>query len=437
MKKIIIEGPCKLKGSVKIQGAKNSAMKHVFIPLITNGVYTLDNIPQIGSTQKHLKLVELQGAKIKWANKNKVIIDTRNVKKAHTIPKSLFYYTSGATHIIPILASRFGTCKIKVDPIRKDSGGDQIGSRTLKQIILTLEKCGVSCKRSTSDVLEFKNESEENFVFDVPVNSFSASVLSLFCALFKKGKSKIRNCTSVCEFWDIVNFLTSAGAKIEVNSNDLMVTGPAKLHSIIYKNMSDVHDFVTFLSAALSTNSDIKFTGIDYSKMRLEYMEKTTDKMNIEVDYGNNSAHVLPQLTKIKSYKIFAGQAPKFVTEWQVLFSPLLTQIRGTTKVVETMYSNRMQHWNEMKKMGANYKFYKDAKYPEQNGMPRAVRITGPQKLKGAKVIANDVRSGAALVISGLIATGKTQVSGVEHIQRGYENLVERLQKLGATIKYS
>lgn len=119
-----------------------------------------------------------------------------------------------------------------------------------------------------------------------------------------------------------------------------------------------------------------------------------------------------------------------FITEWQVLISPLLTQIQGRSSVVETFYANRMQHWNEMAKMGAKSNFFRNPEYPEVENQPRAVRIKGPQKLHGATVKAKDVRTGAALIISDLIAKGKTTINNTEHIDRGYVDIVERFKIL-------
>lgn len=420
---------------VKIQGAKNSAMKHVFIPLITNDKYNLKMIPRISTINKLLKIVNLQGGKTSWTKENVLEIDTRNVSGSHPIPEDLFYNTSGGINPIPIIASRFGKCEVEINPERKDRGGDQIGSRNLEEIIKTLRLCGIATSKKSNNILEFKLIDNSGFVFDVPVKSFSATIIALFSALFKKGRSIVKNPTTVAEFSDIINFLISAGAKIKLNKDELIIEGQTKLKGVTYENMPDVNDFITFLSAALATNSELKFLGIDYKKMKLDALMSTTQKMNIQIEFEKNTACVFPQLNKIKPTKILAGTHPLFVTEWQVLFSPLLTQIRGESEVIETLYANRMQHWNEMKKMGANFKFFIDPNYPEVEKQPRAVKVVGPQELHGSIVNARDVRTGAALVISGLIAKGKTEILEVEHLERGYENLVGRFKLLGADIK--
>jgi UDP-N-acetylglucosamine 1-carboxyvinyltransferase len=436
MRKIVIDGPTTLKGKVEIQGAKNSAMKHVVIPLISNGKYKLTNIPRISSIDNLLQIVGLQGVKYLWTEPNSLEFDSSQVTLSTQIPKELFYHTSGGAYPIPILVSRFGKCALETNPERSDYGGDQIGSRTLEMIRQTLRNLGIESKY-ISNILEFSLKSLDALTYKVPNGSFMASVLATFAMLFKKGKSKMVNFSRTVEFKDILDLLIIAGAKIKFDNNDLYIYGPTELKSFNYKNMPDVHDFVTFLSAALSTNSELSIENIDYSKMNLEKLDKKLREMNVKIQFNKYSTTVASQLHLIKSVEILAGQPPIFTTEWQVLLSPLLTQISGTSSVVESFYSDRMEHWLKLGKMGAKYEFFKNPKYPEVDGQPRAVKVFGPQKLHGAKVEAKDVRSGAALVIAGLIAGGKTEITGIENIERGYEDLVVRFEKLGANIKYS
>lgn len=427
---IEITGPDKLRGKVKIQGAKNSAMKHIFIPLISEGKYTLDNIPKIGSIDKHLDLIKLFGSKAKWTTGHSVEIDTTNIKKYPKIPKELIYYTSGGNHIIPIIASKFGHIEVELDSKRADYGGDQIGSRNFDDVIKTLKMCGIRSKLKKSSIV-FEIESFEPFIFNVPVHSFTATILALFSSLFKNGKSYIKNFTQVNEFNNILEFLVNAGAKISKRRNILEVLGPSKLNPIKHKNMNDPHDLVTWLIAALATNSKLEIDGIDFKKMRLHTLEKYLLKMNIDVDLKNSSTIVKPQIRSIKPIDIVAGQFPLFTTEWQVLIAPLLTQLNGRSTVTETFFANRMRHWDELAKMGIEFTYIKTQKYPEINNNPRAVEVFGPQILNGATVNALDVRTGASLIISALLANGKTVIKNTENIERGYEDITKRLKKLG------
>lgn len=436
MSHLTILGPSKLKGKIKIQGAKNSAMKHVFIPLITEDLYTLKNIPKIGSIDNHLELMRLLGSDVNWLSQDTLTIDSRKISKPTLIPKNLMYYTSGASQIIPLITSKFGVCKIEIDSMRHDYGGDQIGSRNFADILTTLKHCGITTTKKDS-LLTFSLTSTAAFKFTVPNSSFTATILATFSALFKKGKSVIAKYTSVPEFADIVNYLIAAGAKIVKTPNLLTIYGPTNIKGISYTNMYDPHDLVTWIVASLSTNSKLTIEGVEYAKMKLDALEKTLMAMNVLIDLRSFTTTIQPQLAKIKPVNISAGQYPMFTTEWQVLFSPLLTQIAGESTVVETFFANRMQHWNELKKMGVHVNFFEIPNHPQENNHPRAVSVTGPQQLSGTKVVALDVRTGAALVVAGLIANGKTYITNIDNIERGYANIVERLTRLGVAASYS
>lgn len=435
MSSFIINGPASLNGSVKVQGAKNSAMKHIFIPLISEGEYLLKNIPRIGSIDNHIRLIKAQGAKVKWMGKNSLKINSKYISKPGLISKDLLYYTSDANKLIPILALKYGKCIIEIDPERSDRGGDQIGSRRFNDIFPTLNDLGIEHKYKNPRHIIFTCTSYKAFKYNAPIPSFTISVLALFSALFKKGKSELSNYTKVKEFFDIIDFLLKAGAKIKILKDKIVIEGPTKLKNVSFTNMYDVHDLVTWISAGLSTNSKLKIIGCQYKKMGLDPLEKIFKEMNAKINLQSSIIDLIPQLDKLKPVKIIAGFYPDFVTEWQVLISPLLTQINGESHVVETLFSNRMQHWNEMAKMGTVFDYFKHPKYPESEGKPRAVKVIGPQQLFGAEVEASDVRTGAALIITSLIANRKTKINNIEHILRGYEDIDKRLKFLGVNIK--
>lgn len=434
MRKIIINGPCKLNGTVQIQGAKNAAIRHLLIPLLTNDKFVFKNIPNIGTSHKMLEIVKLQGGQVKWTSKNTVEVNTKNVKISKTIPADIFFNTSGGIVAIPILASRFGQCKIEKEGERKDYGGDQIGSRKMEAVIKTLKCIGIDFKE-TKDYLIFNKVSNKPFFYEIPVYSYAASVMAVFCALFNKGISQITKYTSEVEFFDVLELLKKAGAEIDITKEKIKIHGERNIKGVNYTNMSDRHDFATFLSAALSTDSKITLTNLDYEKMKLDALNDVVKQMNIRLKFKNNSCFINSDLSKLKPVKIIAGRYPNFQTEWQVLFSPLLTQVKGKSKVVDTIFTKRMGHWEELKKMGAKFQYFKVKEYPEEGNKPRAVKVFGHINLKGAKVTAKDVRSGAALVIAALTAKGKTEITGIEHIERGYEDIVGRFRKLGADIK--
>jgi len=158
MKRIIINGPNKLSGSVNIQGAKNIANKLIFLPLFTNEICTIKNVPRIGTIETVLRILKRANVSTKWIDK-------------HTIPSDLFLHTSAGIHAIPIIASKFEKCIIQKEDSRDDYGGDQIGSRKIDYIIKTLEECGISCKE-TSNLFIFQKESNKPFTYNIPDDRF-------------------------------------------------------------------------------------------------------------------------------------------------------------------------------------------------------------------------------------------------------------------------
>jgi len=264
----------------------------------------------------------------------------------------------------------------------------------------------------------------------------------MFCALFRKGVSKLVDFTTDPEFSDVISMLRKMGANIIIRNNVLYINGKSRLKGVEYTTVNDRNDFITLLSAALTTNSQIEICGVDYKRMKLDALDKVAKRMNIRIEYKNRSCIMNTELNKMKTTTIKAGRYPDLQTEWQVLFAPLLTQITGTSRTIELLYPNRMQHWKELEKMGACYEFYKSKikpEFPHSDSMiknpPNAVKVFGPIQLHGARVKALDVRAGAAMIIAGLAAHGRTEITNVDQIERGYENIIRRLQSLGANIQ--
>ena len=434
--KYTVFGSAKLAGRVQVQGAKNSAMKHVIIPLLTNGKFILRNIPEISSTKKIAEILRLQGAEVKWPTGNVVEIDTSKVEKPVEIMSDLFYHTSGGILLIPILVNRFGYCEIK-GPRRTDTGGDKIG-RSMVRVNERLKEMGIKhCVKNES--VYYSLERKSPIKYKVPKKSFGVSVLATFTALMRRGKSEIVGPCSVAEFEDVINILQKMGARIKYMSDRLIVWGGKHLKGVVYENMHDRHDFITFLSAGLCTESEIEIENVDYQSMKLDCLEDFLYQAGIKVQFNKKTNRCFLRKNKLrglKPVKIVAKEYPDFVTEWQVIMSPLLGLISGVSEVVEGYFTNRMRQWEELTKFGAKYRFIKHPDYPEEGGNPRCVRIFGGVRYKGAKVEAKNVRAGAAMLIAGLAGEGKTViVDEGGNIDRGYENLDGRLRSLGANIK--
>lgn len=428
-----IHGPSKLSGTVHVQGAKNSAMKHVFMPFLAKGKFRFDNIPKITSVENLLQINSLFSVKSSWHD-NCLDIDSSNLTLKSEIPAKLFYHTSGAVQLIPVLTNLSGECIIEGNN-RDDPGGDQIG-RTMDNYHSLLNKIGITFEHKNNRCIYHLSDTKN---FDVTVNnqSYGESVMMLLAALGRLGSSRIRNITQSTNFYDTINILQKMGANLSFEKEDLVVQGQSPLLSVDYQNMGDQHDLASWVAIALTTESEISIEGVDYQQMQLQPLETflhQIDAKNIDL---HSSTIKIPQILRkdLLPTKILAADYPNFITEWQVLFSPLLAQINGESQVVEGWYVDRMRHWLQLQKMGASYEFFSHPDYPEKDGLPRAVKINGKEYLYGAEVEGHDLRTTAALIIAGLSANGKTVVLDQEdNLKRGYENLPQKLISLGANI---
>jgi UDP-N-acetylglucosamine 1-carboxyvinyltransferase len=404
------------------------------LAVLGNSPSLLHNVPRIGTCTNLADLIARHGADREWVGNNSLKISPNKLDPSIVFDEKEFYYTSGAIHLIPVIASKNGKYTVPYPTERGNIGGDNIGSRQIKYVIEQMRNCGIESKRQ-GDKLVFKSVSNKPFKYEVPVRSYAASLNSLIAALFKKGVSKIINYTTDIEFKSVLKYLQKMGADIEIGKDILTVDGSSELKGAEFTNPSDRNGFGTWVALALASNSEIKITNVDYDAMGLEAMEEVIDEMGAELDYEDSTCIVRKHDWKLKPVNIFANRYPDFQTEWQVVFAPLLTQIDGVSTVTENIYDNRLQHYDQLAKMGAEFEYFKDPRVPENEGTPRAVRVKGPTPLRGAKLRANDLRGGACMVIAGLIAKGESEIFEIEHIFRGYENFVDRLKKIGADIE--
>lgn len=434
MEKLIIKGGNELSGGVNIQYSKNIAMKIILIPLIKEGVYTFKNIPKITSITNLIQLLELFNCKVAWTEENNLKVDSTKLKHDVTIPDEIFSHTSGAILAVQIISSRFGKCTFEKRDF-SNIGGDNIGSRQLQITFDQVKNYGMDVEIK-KNLITFIQKDRSGFNYTIPDSSYGISVGALFCALFKDTESKLENITQHTDFPIIIDILKSLGVEIDKKENDstLYVNPINKIdtqRTIV--DVADLHDFATLLSAGLCTESEITIKNFNYFAMAGELLEDYLNRLNVKYKIKNSDFILERNLIKeLKPIDIVASMYPSFITEWQVLFSPLFARLPGRSSVVELWFNNRLSHWEELKKMGAIFNYLPNRQNRENK--PFALQINGVENLKGSKVIANDLRCGGALVVAGLSAEGVTEITGVEHILRGYENLPERLNSLGADI---
>ena len=417
MEKFVVHGPCRLQGEVTISGAKNAAVAILPATLLVKGKCHLENVPNISDIRSYCKILESLGSKIEYISENEMIIDNSEVNSAIasydlTSKFRASYYLLGA------LIGRFDKVQIGLP------GGCKLGARPIDQHIKALKKLGAKVIVRNGNVYASKSEplKGSNIFFDVV--SVGATMNSILAATLTEGTTTIENVAKEPHIVDLANFLNSMGAKIKGAGTDtIKITGVKELHQkSSYSIVPDQIETGTFMVAAAATKGDVLI-----NNCIPKHVEPITAKLveaGATVEEFESSIRVTMD-KRPTSISIKTMPYPGFPTDMQPQTSLLLTLGDSTGTIIETIWESRFQYTDELNKMGADI---------SAHGSTAVFK--GVDKLYGAPVKAHDLRAGAAMIIAGLVAQGETEISDIHHIQRGYENIIDKFAKLGAKIDY-
>ena len=413
MKQMIIEGNRKLTGTIEIGGAKNSAVALIPASILASGISTIKNVPNISDRDALIDILNILNCKTKI--KNDVLeIDTTNLKNTlidehHSSRLRASYYFMGA------LLGKEKQVEIYIP------GGCNIGSRPIDIHLDGFKSLGAEVIKHGN---KYPLKADKLIGTDIYLKfqSVGATINIMYASIFAEGATIIHNAAKEIEIVNIADYLKNMGANIEGAGTDtITIIGVKKLHGGEITVIPDRIEAGTYiiLGALIGENLCIK-------NIIPKHIESLTNKLK---DMGSNISInddniIISKVNNLKPINIKTLVYPGFPTDIGQPMSVLLTQGCGTSLFEETIWENRMGHIPSLIKMGANIKV---------NGM--SAIINGPTKLKGCEVIATDLRGGAALVLAGLIAEGTTIINDVEHILRGYENIVEKLKQVGAKIE--
>ncbi len=415
MDKIVINGGKRLCGDVKISGSKNAALPILIATLLTDGKCVIDNVPELEDINTVVALLKHLGKKIK-KEKNKITI-TGNGKLRTDAPYKLVSKMRASVLVAGPLLARFKKAEIPLP------GGCAIGIRPINIHLDGLAKLGAKHFVSGGNVKLTANKLKgTQIVLDFP--SVGATENLLMTATVISGKTIIKNTAVEPEITDLANFLVKMGANIKgIGSKTLEINGVKKLTGCSegYKIISDRIETGTFIVASSITSGDIKISNAIF-----EHNESLIEKIKhagAKISTANKILRVKGS-KKIKSVDAATQVYPGFATDVQPLWMALMSIASGESIITETIFENRLQAVAEFIKMGADIKI-----------KGNAAIIKGVKNLTGAKVVASDLRAAAALILAGLSAKGRTEITGLEYLDRGYENIVRKLKKLGADIK--
>ena len=415
MSKLIINGQKTLTGEVEISGAKNSAVALVPASILSDGEVTIDNIPDISDISALNEILKYLGAKVKLKN-GTITIDSSTIENKE-IPEKISKKLRASYYFMAALLGKYKKVEMYFP------GGCKIGSRPIDQTLKAFEKLGAKIVEKGNKYTITAEELVGNTIYlDMP--SVGATINTLLASCKAKGVTIIGNAAKEPEIVNVATFLNQMGARIKgAGTSEITVEGVEKLGSCYTEVIPDRIETGTYIIAGALIGNNLRIENVIP-----EHVESLTSKL-IEMGVPiiiKPSTIIVSKVNNLKPVNIKTLGYPGFPTDLQQPITTLLTKCKGKSTLIETIYENRFQNVFYLNKMGANINI---------NG--NKIEIIGPSKLTGAKVTATDLRAGACLILAALSATGVTEINEVEHVLRGYENIVEKLSKVGAKISLS
>lgn len=414
MDKFIIEGNTVLKGEVEISGAKNAAVAILPATLLVNGITTLENVPNISDVKILCEIMEQLGAKISWLTNHSLTVDTTSITNTNA-PLDMTSKFRASYYLIGSLLGRCQSAQVGLP------GGCNLGARPIDQHIKGFEALGATVDVSQGKITA-KAKKLEGAPIYFDVVSVGATINLLLASVLAEGTTVLDNVAKEPHIVDVANFLNSVGADIRGAGTDtIKINGVKSLNgNHTYSVVPDQIETGTFMCAAMASHGDILI-----KNCIPEHMDSLTAKIlemggiveikddTIRVKYDN----------KMDPVNIKTAPYPGFPTDLQPQIGIDLCLANGTSIINERIWESRFQYTAELNKMGAKI-----------TAQGTTAIFEGVDKLVGAPIYATDLRAGAALLIAGIVADGKTELYNIHYIDRGYEHIEEKFKKLGAKI---
>ncbi|MBQ8427395.1 MAG: UDP-N-acetylglucosamine 1-carboxyvinyltransferase [Clostridia bacterium] len=413
MEKYVINGGRSLSGKLKIESAKNAVLPILAASILTDEEVVIMSCPKIKDVLNMIKILNHLGVKTEFCQDN-LVIDSSGLN-SYTLPLSLTGELRSSVFMMGSLLSRVRKARLSYP------GGCDIGLRPLDIHINALTDLGVSVTEVCGQLICTADKIRGREIYlDYP--SVGATENAMLTAVLAEGKTEIHNPAKEPEIIDLMNFLNSMGAKVfGAGTSTIFIEGVKRLHGTCYKPISDRIECGTYLIATAITGGEIELYNCN-AKNISSLIHKLCDN-TCKITVKNDIIHLKGGSVR-KSFSLETGPYPSFPTDLQSQTMSLATVSEGTSVITETVFETRYNHVPELIKMGASITVKNSTAI-----------INGVKNLHGACVTAKDLRGGASLVLAGLNAEGKTVVSDVRHIERGYLNFDEKLRALGADIK--
>ncbi|MDR0930508.1 MAG: UDP-N-acetylglucosamine 1-carboxyvinyltransferase [Clostridiales bacterium] len=413
MEKMIVMGGKPLNGEVTISGAKNSAVAVIPAALLVDGVCRIENVPNINDVTVLLNILASLGAKHRYVSSDVIDIDCTNLK-THVVPYEMAVKMRASSYLIGSLIGRFNKAEVAMP------GGCNFGVRPIDQHLKGFVALGADVKLEHGVVNAVAEKLIASSIY-LDVVSVGATINIMLAASKAEGVTHIENASKEPHVVDVANFLNAMGANIKGAGTDVIkITGVRSLHGGTYSIIPDQIEAGTFMLAAAATKGNCLIKNV--IPKHLEAITSKLIEMGVQVEEFEDSVRV-SRTGELKATNIKTLPYPGYPTDLQPQTVALLSIAKGVSVITESVWDNRFQYIDEVRRMGADIKV---------DG--RSAIIQGVHELMGAPVKMTDLRAGAALIIAGLAANGVTELANLVHIDRGYENLEQKLQALGAQI---
>lgn len=433
----IIKGGKKLFGELNLSGAKNAALKMIIASLLFENKVVLENVPQINDVEELIHLIKSLGVKIAFIDKNTVEIDPTTLSK-NTVDLLHASKTRVSFMLFAPLLYKFGSCFVP------NPGGCRIGARPIDRIVSGMQSLGVLVNyNSKTGYYEATLNDKPRGLYQFNKPTHTGTELLIMLSVFGNDKIILENCAHEPEIDNLIDFLNLGGAEIKKIDSRIEIKGVKHLRlKKPFKIIYDRNEAVTYISLVMAAKGKIKINNISQEHIKI-FIDKLK-QVGASFEFLNNSI-LINSSENLKAVDIETGPHPHFMTDWQPNWAVLMTQVKGIATITERVFENRFSYVSELRKLGAKISFveskverpeeYYFFNYQKNKKYVQKIEIKGPVRLHGGVLNISDLRAGASLATAALISEGESVVNGVSILERGYENFVDKITKLGGEIK--
>ena len=417
MDKFIVKGPCKIKGEISISGSKNSALPILASTILFEKEVIIKNLPRVKDIDTMINLLKSLGSEIKFNKNRKIVKITKKKKQNFFASYSLVRTMRAGILVLGALVAKHQKS------ITSLPGGCLIGARPVNYHLNALKKLGMKYDIKKGYIHAHTKEKLKGAKIRFSKISVGATENTIIAACLANGITILRNCAIEPEIIDLINFLKSGGAKIKfIGKRSVKIEGIKSLESTSYSVMSDRIETGTFCVAACLTGGNLKINNFDPKIIKTEL--SLLKKVGAKIKVAKKQIHISGP-KKIKNLtNLVTKEYPNFPTDLQAQFMVLLCKAKGKSSITESIFENRFMHVAELRRLGAEILIKKNKAF-----------ISGDTNFQAAELMSSDLRASVALVLAAIVATGSSTINRIYHLDRGYENIENKLRKVGVNIR--